>query len=341
MDKKTTKHNKKSQHEEHIQEVVHEKTTTPEPEIQVVEKIVYKKQRVHGFFRTLTIITLLAVGILMLGESMNIVKITINDFALDTLYPIFVIFSTIIIWSYRDIFGKLFWLILFLGVFWGFFTVRIYSGLNPETQTKFGQPIQYTITGNKTQELITSTLIGEIHIEGNTKSPHIQGIRESDRPLHQEKTFSGTNEILTLKEDNTLNILEQYVSKLTLFAPSTKEFTHIYLKNALGEESVDTSHLNREKITFHGWINKILINITDCPTSGLVQIEWAIQDITLNIPKDIWVTLLYKNKLGQFSSNETMQQSGYIYTSTNTTKYKKNISIKINIWIGRVHLTRR
>jgi hypothetical protein len=108
MDKKTTKHNKKSQHEEHIQEVVHEKTTTPEPEIQVVEKIVYKKQRVHGFFRTLTIITLLAVGILMLGESMNIVKITINDFALDTLYPIFVIFSTIIIWSYRDIFGKLF-----------------------------------------------------------------------------------------------------------------------------------------------------------------------------------------------------------------------------------------
>jgi hypothetical protein len=66
MNKKTTKHNKKSQHEEHTQEVIHEKTATQEPEIQVVEKIVYKKQRVHGFFRTLTIITLLAIGILML-----------------------------------------------------------------------------------------------------------------------------------------------------------------------------------------------------------------------------------------------------------------------------------
>lgn len=32
-----------------------------QPVIQVVEKIVYKKQRIHGFFRTLTIIALLAI----------------------------------------------------------------------------------------------------------------------------------------------------------------------------------------------------------------------------------------------------------------------------------------
>jgi len=40
-----------------------------EPIIQIVEKIIYKKQRIHGFFRTLTIIALLAIGFLMLGES--------------------------------------------------------------------------------------------------------------------------------------------------------------------------------------------------------------------------------------------------------------------------------
>lgn len=42
---------------------------TLEPTIQIVEKIIYKKQRIHGFFRTLTIIALLAIGFLMLGES--------------------------------------------------------------------------------------------------------------------------------------------------------------------------------------------------------------------------------------------------------------------------------
>ena len=336
MNKKTTKHDKEAKQEEIIQE----ETNVHEPEIQVVEKIVYKKQRVHGFFRTLTIITLLAVGILMLGESMNIAKITINGFPLDTVYPVFVIFSTIIIWSYRNLFGKLFGLILFLGVFGGFFTIRIYNGLNPESQTRFGQPIQYTITGDKNEQLITSTLIGEIHVEGNTKSPYIQGIWESDRPLNQDKALSGTDEILSLTEDNTINLLEQYVSKLTLFAPSAKRFTHIYLKNAIGEESVDTTNLNREKITFHGWINKVALNVTDCPISGLVQVEGAIQDITLTLPKDIWVTLLYKDKLGQLISNETMLQSGYTYTSTNNLTAKKKITIKVNIGIGRLTMTR-
>ncbi|MEI8008268.1 MAG: hypothetical protein WCI00_02230 [bacterium] len=37
-----------------------------QPVIQIIEKIVYKKQRIHGFFRTLTIIALLAIGFLML-----------------------------------------------------------------------------------------------------------------------------------------------------------------------------------------------------------------------------------------------------------------------------------
>lgn len=78
-----------------------QETIFQEPEIQVIEKIVYKKQRVHGFFRTLTILVLLLIGFLMLGESMEIAKITIGNFSLHTIYPIFVIFSTIVIWSYR------------------------------------------------------------------------------------------------------------------------------------------------------------------------------------------------------------------------------------------------
>lgn len=100
--------------------IKHEKKTTkneiqePIPEPEIIEKIVYKKQRVHGFFRTLTILVLLVIGFLLLGESMGIAKVTIGDFALDTVYPIFVIFSTIVIRSYRNVFGKLFGLILFL-----------------------------------------------------------------------------------------------------------------------------------------------------------------------------------------------------------------------------------
>lgn len=72
-----------------------------QPNIQIIEKIVYKKQRIHGFFRTLTIIALLIIGFLMLGESTGLITLSINSFKLHQIFPIVIIFSTIIIWSYK------------------------------------------------------------------------------------------------------------------------------------------------------------------------------------------------------------------------------------------------
>lgn len=87
------------------------------PVVQIVEKIVYKKQRIHGFFRTLTIIALLAIGFLMLGESTGMIELSINSYKLHQIYPLIIILSSIIIRSYKGIFGKIFGLILFLSVF--------------------------------------------------------------------------------------------------------------------------------------------------------------------------------------------------------------------------------
>lgn len=78
------------------------------PLVQVVERIVYKKRKVHGFFRTLTIIALLAVGFLMRGESTGILVLSVNGFKLNQIFPLFIIFSTLIIRSYKGLFGKIF-----------------------------------------------------------------------------------------------------------------------------------------------------------------------------------------------------------------------------------------
>jgi hypothetical protein len=99
-----------------------QEANTPPPQIiqqpiQIIEKIVYKKQRIHGFFRTLTIIALLTIGFLMLGESTGLIELSVNSFKLHQIFPIFIIFSTIIIRSYRGRLGKIFGLILFLTVF--------------------------------------------------------------------------------------------------------------------------------------------------------------------------------------------------------------------------------
>jgi hypothetical protein len=78
------------------------------PVIQIIEKVVYKKQRIHGFFRTLTIIALLVIGFLMLGESTGLITLSINTFKLHQIFPVAIILSTIIIRSYKGIIGKIF-----------------------------------------------------------------------------------------------------------------------------------------------------------------------------------------------------------------------------------------
>ena len=105
------------------------------PQVQVVEKIVYQKQRIHGFFRTLTLLTLLFVGVLMLLEVMGIFSLSIGGVAINTFYPVFVILSVIVIWSYKGIFGKIFGLLMFLSVVAGFFILSVYSSLTPSTIT--------------------------------------------------------------------------------------------------------------------------------------------------------------------------------------------------------------
>ena len=84
------------------------------PVVQIIEKIVYKKTRIHGFFRTLTIITLAIIGFLMLGESTGLLELSVNSYKLHHIYPLIIILSTIILWSYKGLFGKIFGLILFL-----------------------------------------------------------------------------------------------------------------------------------------------------------------------------------------------------------------------------------
>ena len=89
-----------------------------QPIIQIIEKVIYKKQRIHGFFRTLTIIALLVIGVLMLGEITGLITLSINSFKLHQIFPIVIILSSIIIRSYKGLFGKIFGLIIFMAV-WG------------------------------------------------------------------------------------------------------------------------------------------------------------------------------------------------------------------------------
>ena len=336
-----TKH-KKTNHEVKASETLEPEAVAeevaPEADVQIVEKIIYKRERVHGFFRTLTILVILVIGFLMLGESMGIAKITIGTFSLDTIYPIVIIFSTIVIRWYRDIFGKIFGVILFLGVFGWFFTIRTYNGLNEQTPAKFGEPVAFEMTGGKKENINIKTLVWDLDIQWNTKSPYLQGTRTSDRDMISKTSTSGDQETIFIQDDNTLNLLQDFVSHLTLYVPAKTDFQDIYVRNARGTEHINTQDLSRHKMTFHGGVNRIVLDINDISAKAEIEIQGVVQDITINIPKEIGVMMQYKNKIGYKTMSDIDYKTGHLYASTNIDTAKKVLTLKINTLVGKLKI---
>ena len=317
--------------------------TQQPPVIQVVEKIVYKKQRIHGFFRTLTIIALLAIGFLMFGESTGLIELSINTFKLNQIYPLVIILSTIIIRSYRWLFGKIFWLILFLWVFGWIFTIGIYTWLNPSTKRKEGIAMNYQLPekdkSTKTN-LYLNTLIGNSYIEGTGNSENIKWTRNSDRNL---LISSGRNEnvrYLKLNEDCNRNILQNYQSNIDLVVPGKNRFDLMYIKNFLWLHTIDLTNFQRKTLKFHGGINDITMRIGNVLSGSKIEIQGTAANIKLDIPKDVGVMMYYKHLIGKLRLTDFDTLSGHYFQSQNLKDAKSTLNIYINLWAGNTKINR-
>jgi len=301
----------------------------------------------HGFFRTLTIIALLTIGFLMLGESTGIITLSVNSFKLHQIFPIFIIFSTIIIRSYKGIFGKVFGLILFLAVFGWMFTIGIYTWLNPSTKWKSGDTINYTIintwenTGeNKETNLYVETLIGSSNIVGSRSKIDITSIRNSDKNL---LVYSGNNahtNYIKFNEDNNRNILENYVSNIHLTLPYSTTFDLIYIKNIFWFHIIDLSTFQRKTLKFHAGIDDITIKVGNVFSGNKIEIQGTAASIDMNIPKDIGVLMYYKHIVGSLETTEFDTLSGHYFQSQNIKTAKAILHIYINLWASDTKINR-
>lgn len=313
------------------------------PVVQIIEKIVYKKQRIHGFFRTLTIIALLTIGFLMLGESTGIIQLSINSFKLHQIFPIVIIFSTIIIRSYRGILGKIFGLIIFLAVRWWIFTISVYTSLNPSTKRKEGVKITHEIPklekGMK-NNLYLYTLIGNSYIEGNKDTQSIEGTRNSDRNLLISSGQNKSVSYFKLTEDNNRNVIQKYQSKMDLTLPTEKKFDLLYIKNLLWLHTIDLATFKRKMLKFHAGIDDITIRVGNVLSGNKIEIQWAAANVEIDIPRDIGVMMYYKHTIGMLNTPEFEALSGHYFQSQNMGEAKAVLNIYVNLLAGNTKINR-
>ena len=314
-----------------------------QPVIQIIEKIVYKKQRIHGFFRTLTIIALLAIGFLMLGETTGLIELSVNTFKLHQIFPIFIIFSTIIIRSYKGLFGKIFGLILFLIVFGWVFTIGIYTSLNPSSKRKSGDVVNYAIMKtdkNTKNNVYLETLIGNSYIEWNNKNTNIQSTRNSDRKLLVSSGNTIKTTYLKFNEDNNRNVLQNYVSNIDLTVPDDTIFNLVYIKNLLWFHTIDLTTFQRKILKFHAGIDDITIRIGNVLSGNKIEIQGVAANIDIDIPKDVGVIMYYKHLIGKIDLPQFNGLSGHYFQSQNISTAKAIVNIYVNLWVGNTKINR-
>lgn len=303
---------------------------------QVIERIVYQKQRVHGFFRTLTIISLVVVGFLMLLESLHVFSLNINGFDLHIIYPIFILFSSIVIWSYRGLFGKLFWLLLFLGVVWGVFTIGVYTSLNPSTATKFGSYVSYpSVSTAQYTKLYLNTLVTDLTLQWKKTDNFMEGNYWSDRKLLVFSWSTGNYQYYSLQEETNLNLLQNYYSILSLGIDSTQPL-YLYVKNLLALQKVDLSDTLAKTVKLHagGMVSDVVVD----PSLQTLDIQAALADITLHLPKEVGVKLTYKHYLWQLELADFEEKGPGYFESTNIGTAQKIVNITMKFGAARTKI---
>jgi len=308
------------------------------PVIQIIEKIVYKKQKIHGFFRILTIIILIVIWFLMLGESTDIVKLSINNFTLHTIYPLIIILSAIILRSYKWLFGKIFWLILFLWIFGWIFGVGIYTSLNPTTQWKEWVNIYYTPSQTGINNIHIDTLIGNSYIEGSKKNTSIQWTRNSDRKLDTQIGNKKNIYNLYFKENRNRNVIQHYQSNIDLTIPYSRNMETIYVKNILWLHTIDLKDIQRKNIKTHGGIQDITIRVDNVLSGNKIEIQWIAANVDILLPKNIWVIVYHKHRLGKLQISWFEETEKRYYQSQNIKNAKAILHIYINLWVSNTKI---
>lgn len=288
----------------------------------------------YWFFRILTIGVLVVIGFLMLGESLNLFRFYIWNISLDTIYPVIIILSTIILRNYKRAFGKIFWLFLFLLVFGWFFSVGIYTSLNQYSKSSFSQTIKNNVPKSSSVDFSIETFIWSINLAGWRQNSFVEWKYKSDRNLIIQNSLSSGMSYFSIEEEKDWNILQDYQTNLDLKISRNQPIS-LYVKNLLWQHIIDMSNISRNEAKIHLWFADLnLILGKQIVSWNLLQIQDSVANIKIQIPEDVWVRL-YSKKFFWYMMWELVKKWDNYYESTNIDSAKKivNIDIKSGIWV--------
>jgi hypothetical protein len=234
------------------------------------------------------------------------------------------------------LFGKIFGLLLFLVVVVGFFTIWVYTSLNPSTETKFGSYISYPFSSStQYSKLYINNLISDITLIGKETDNFLEWNYWSDRKLLVFSGYKDNFQYYSIKEETNLNLLQNYYSVLSLGVSSTQSL-YLYMKNLLSLQKLDLSNTLVKSVKIHS--AAMISDIVVWSSVNDLDIESALADITLHLPKDVGVKLTYKHLVWQLELMDFEQKGKWYFESTNIASAQKVINITMRFGAARTKI---
>lgn len=300
-----------------------------------------KKKKTNWFFRVLSLIALLWVGFLMLGESANILKINLAGFELANIYPIVVLISVVILFVYKNILSKILWLIIFLLVVWGISTVSLYHSLVPSAPDKFVKDIAFDMQDGTSAKLVFNTHVGNFDINGWDIPVLLEGKFDSDRQYIISSGFTEENvPYLYFDEDTNRNLVQQFKSNLDVTLKNKYSYD-LYLKNFLWDHNIDLRSVVFDHVILHDGIGDMTVLLwSQVKNDSQIDIKSAWSNIEFNIPKNVWVILYYDQvawsiELTNFKKSEEEEN---MFTSLNIDSADVVVKISVDVIVGKFQL---
>jgi len=319
----------------------------PQPQINVnvnghdeeieIEGLV-KKTKNYGIIRILILLVLVVTGFLMLGETTDLLSLSVKWLVLSQIYPIVILLSVIVLFSYKKIIGKILGLILFLVIVGWIFGIGTYHSLVPTTTSKFDQSIAYNLQDANQAIVRFNTYIVDYDVSGKVTSMLFEGEHKSDRELWSTTGFTDENvPYLYLTENPNWNVMQSLKTDLDIEFNNQKEL-NLYFKNLWWMYNFDLTDVLFGDLEIHGGVGDIhLVLWKNILADSEIKIKSIYSSIVIDVPKNIGVQLYYSQlawsiELTNFQKSETQK---WYFESLNLAQTQKVVKIDADVVVGK------
>lgn len=301
---------------------------------------VTEKKKLNGFWRNICIFLLMICWFALLLQANNILTLNINWFDLTLAIPFIILVSCIILWRYKSFLYKLLWVIFTLLIIIGIGGLAVYHSLLPGSKVSYEDQLLYDASSAMAYTLYFDALAWDYSFQERDNTTRLfEGLYTSDRRLFVSSWVENTLPVLRFTEDKNRNVLQKFRSWLTGFLSNAYVY-NLYFKQLWWDTKIDLSHVQFDLVKLHAGRGKADITIgTSLRDTSALEIQWAIMpNITIHVPKDVWVDLYYKQLVGSLKLT-WMKEAWSRHYQTDGYEFKeKKIKITVNVGYGNLKL---